>query len=130
MAVKALVFDIGGVLGVTPPTGWQDRWVAALGLDLGEMARRLEPSWSRGSTGAVTVEQVEQQIGDALELDEASRAAFMNYVWSEYLGTLNEDLAAYFTRLRPRYKTGIYTQMRQSSSTTVQPVSRERAPWA
>ncbi len=45
--------------------------------------------------------------GDALELDEASRAAFMNDVWSEYLGTLNEDLAAYFARLRPRYKTGI-----------------------
>lgn len=31
----------------------------------------------------------------------------MDDAWSEYVGTLNQELADYFIRLRPRYRTGI-----------------------
>ncbi len=33
----------------------------------------------------------------------------MDDAWGEYVGSLNEELADYFARLRPRYKTGILT---------------------
>lgn len=32
MPIEAVIFDIGGVLEVTPPTGWLERWASRLGL--------------------------------------------------------------------------------------------------
>lgn len=32
VATGAVVFDIGGVLEITPPTGWEQRWARELGL--------------------------------------------------------------------------------------------------
>jgi epoxide hydrolase-like predicted phosphatase len=63
-----VIFDIGGVLEVTPSTGWEPFW------------------W---------------------KLDDTAVAQFMRDLWTEYLGSLNEPLLDYFTRLRPRYRTGI-----------------------
>ena len=31
MAIEAVLFDIGGVLEYTPPTGWEQRWATELG---------------------------------------------------------------------------------------------------
>lgn len=105
--VEAVIFDIGGVLELTPPTGWQDRWAARLELDRAELDRRLEPAALAGSTGAMSLRQVEQAIASALGLGPAALEELMDDLWSEYLGTLNEPLADYFTALRPRYRTGI-----------------------
>jgi epoxide hydrolase-like predicted phosphatase len=105
--VKAVVFDIGGVLEINPPTGWRERWAERLGLDAGELERRLDPFWEQGSVGALTLAEVERLTARALGLDDATLEAFMDDAWAEYVGTLNEDLAGYFAALRPRYKTGI-----------------------
>ena len=44
MTVRAVIFDVGGVLEVTPPTGWLDVWRARLGLAWYEgVSRYLEP---------------------------------------------------------------------------------------
>jgi epoxide hydrolase-like predicted phosphatase len=107
MAIEAVIFDIGGVLEATPRTGWRERWAADLGLEPEEMARRLDPTFTQGSIGAIELSQVERRIAEALGLDEAGLEAFMGDLWAEYLGTLNEDLASYFGGLRPRYRTGI-----------------------
>jgi putative hydrolase of the HAD superfamily len=72
--VEAVIFDIGGVLEVTPPTGWQERWATRLGLETSELG-----------------------------LDEVAIASFMGDLWTEYLGTLNIELARYFAALRPRF---------------------------
>lgn len=107
MPVEAVIFDIGGVLEITPPTGWQQRWSTELGIALVDFEARLEPIFYGGATGAMTLRGVEEGIATALGLDEERLAAFMDDLWAEYLGTLNEGLAAYFAGLRPRHRTGI-----------------------
>jgi epoxide hydrolase-like predicted phosphatase len=107
MPVRGVLFDIGGVLEINPSTGWLDRWSAQLQLERRELERRLDAFWGPGSIGALALEEIERQIASALRLDHAALAALMNDVWAEYVGTLNQELADYFARLRPRYKTGI-----------------------
>lgn len=107
MTIRAVVFDIGGVLEITPPTGWVARWEAQLGFQPGELDRRLGDVWRAGSIGTISEADVEQSVGAVLGLDRAQVAAFMADLWDEYLGTLNVELAAYFASLRPRYQTAI-----------------------
>ncbi len=107
MAIEAVVFDIGGVLELTPPTRWQDRWAASLGMSVFELEARLGPVWTAGEIGAVSCDEVERHVAQSLGLDVEPLGRFMADVWSEYLGTLNEDLATYFAALRPRYRTGL-----------------------
>jgi len=104
---EAVIFDIGGVLELTPPTGWQERWAARLDLDEGEFEARLEPVFAAGSVGRMSLPEVEAGIGHALELASHDVQALMDDIWAEYLGSLNEELANYLKRLRPRYRTGI-----------------------
>lgn len=107
MPVKAVVFDIGGVLEVNPRTGWQDRWAARLQLEPEEFERRIAPIWDAGSIGGVPLEEIERRTANALGLDQSSLAAMMDDAWAEYVGTLNRELAEFFESLRPRYKAGI-----------------------
>lgn len=101
-----MLFDIGGVLELTPPTGWQERWRAIVGVDRAELEARLEPFFAAGAIGGMTLAQVEQGIASALTLDRAALTAFMADLWAEYLGNLNDELAEYFTGLRQSYRTG------------------------
>lgn len=107
MTIRAVIFDIGGVLEIDPGTGWLERWAERLGLGGPDMAARLGPISRAGNIGTITLEQAQQQIAAVLGLDEAQLARFMADLWTEYLGTLNAELARYFAALRPRYRTGI-----------------------
>ena len=107
MAIRAVVFDIGGVLEITPDLGVDRRWEARLGLPAGEMAERMHDVWLGGSLGTITLEDVHQAITDRLGLDERQVATFMADLWREYLGTANTELIEYAAGLRPRYRTGI-----------------------
>jgi epoxide hydrolase-like predicted phosphatase len=53
------------------------------------------------------LDEVERRTADALALDAAALALLMDDAWSEYVGTLNAELADYFRGLRPRFRTGI-----------------------
>lgn len=107
MAIRAVIFDIGGVLEITPRTGWEQRWAARLGLDWPDMISRLEPAWRAGDIGGISLPEVERQIAQVLGLGQTDLGQFMDDMWAEYLGTLNIELADYFAALRPRYRTGI-----------------------
>jgi putative hydrolase of the HAD superfamily len=107
MPVRAVVFDIGGVLEDAPPTGVAERWEAALGLRPGELNERLGGVWEAGAIGAISEGEVHRSIGRLLGLDEAQVSAFVQDIWTEYLGTLNAELAGYFSSLRPRYRTAM-----------------------
>ena len=107
MAIRAVVFDIGGVLEITPDLGIDRLWEARLGLPAGEMGARLHDVWLGGSLGAISLDDVHQAITDRLGLDERQRAEFMADLWREYLGTANTELIEYARGLRPRYRTGI-----------------------
>jgi len=105
--IRAVMFDLGGVLEQTPRTGWQRRWAGRLGLTEAQISDRLGPIWSKGSIGALTLAQVEASTAAALALDHADLRAMMDDAWAEYVGTLNVELTRYFSGLRPRYRTGI-----------------------
>jgi epoxide hydrolase-like predicted phosphatase len=105
--IKAVVFDIGGVLEWTPPTGHVERWEASLGLGPGELNRTMEDVWRDGRLGAISEEQVEAAFADRLSLSPADLEAFMSGFWDEYLGTPNSELIEYFGGLRTRCRTAI-----------------------
>ena len=114
MAIRAVVFDIGGVLEITQdlsPTRSQDSitrsWETRLGLPTGEIDVRMRDAWNGGSIGTVTLDEVRQALRDRVGLDEEQVAAFMADLWREYLGTANTELIEYARGLRPRYRTGI-----------------------
>ena len=67
--MKAVVFDIGGVLEHTPPTGWQERWAARRGLERAEFDDRLNAIFDGGSIGAIDLPTVERRVAAALTLD-------------------------------------------------------------
>jgi epoxide hydrolase-like predicted phosphatase len=107
MAIRAVVFDIGGVLEITPDLGVTRQWENRLGLAAGELDERMRDAWRGGSIGTITLDDVHQALRDRLGLDERQLGAFMADLWREYLGTPNTELIEYARRLRPRYRTGI-----------------------
>ena len=107
MVIRAVVFDIGGVLEITPDLGVDRRWEARLGLPAGEMGERMDDVWTGGALGAVTLDDVHLALRDRLGLDEHQLTAFMADVWRQYLGSANTELIEYARGLRPRYRTGI-----------------------
>ena len=107
MAIRAVVFDIGGVLEITPDLGVTRLWETRLRLPAGELNRRMHDAWAGGSIGTITEDDVLQVITERLGLDGQQRAAFMADIWREYLGTANTELIEYARQLRPRYRTGI-----------------------
>jgi putative hydrolase of the HAD superfamily len=107
MTIRAIVFDIGGILEITPPTGWVQSWETRLELPPGGLEQRLGNVWRAGSLGAISEEEVERRTGAILGLDPAQVAAFMADLWDEYLGAPNLELTAYFASLRPGYQTAL-----------------------
>jgi epoxide hydrolase-like predicted phosphatase len=107
MAFRAVVFDIGGVLEFTPPMGTAGKWEDRLGLPPGGLTSRLGSLFTAGNVGAVTEAEVHRGVGELLAIDEPTVDAFMADLWTEYLGSLNTELTAYFAGLRPAYLTGI-----------------------
>lgn len=107
MTIQAIVFDIGGVLEITPDLGVTDTWESRLGLAPGELNKRMYDAWRGGSIGTISEAEVHQAVTERLGLDEQQLAEFMADIWREYLGTANTELIEYARRLRPRYRTGI-----------------------
>ena len=107
MVIRAVVFDIGGVLEITPDLGLDRRWETRLGLPDGEILARMRDIWRAGSIGTITLDDVHEALGDRLGLDDQKVAQYMADLWREYLGTANSELIEYARGLRPRYRTGI-----------------------
>jgi epoxide hydrolase-like predicted phosphatase len=107
VVVRAVLFDIGGVLEITPDLGVVPQWEARLGLPAGTLGERLADIWAGGEVGTVTEADVRRALVDRLGLNDEQAAGLMADMWREYLGTPNTELIEYVRRLRPRYRTGI-----------------------
>jgi putative hydrolase of the HAD superfamily len=107
MTIKAVVFDIGGVLEITPRLGVSEAWGSRLGLAPGELDERMADAWHGGGIGTVSERGVHQALSERLGLNEQQVSDFMADLWREYLGTANTELIEYAGGLRPRYRTGI-----------------------
>lgn len=107
MTTACLILDIGGVLELTPRTGWNSAWERRLGLPAGSLDRRLEKVWAAGSVGTMTEPETRAAVSAELGLDPAGTDALFADLWTEYLGTPNTELIAYLRELRGRCTLGI-----------------------
>ncbi|MGH3502770.1 MAG: HAD family hydrolase [Nocardioidaceae bacterium] len=107
MLARAVVFDVSGVLEITPDLGIAGQWEARLGLAPGEIDQRLADVWTAGAVGTVTESEVHRALGDRLALSLEEVDEFMAELWREYLGTPNTELIDYASTLHSRYRTGI-----------------------
>jgi epoxide hydrolase-like predicted phosphatase len=107
MAIRAVVFDIGGILEISPDTGMTQKWETRLHLKPGELETRMASVWRDGSLGKCSEEQVQQSLKEIIGMNQAQVDAFWHDLWEEYLGTLNVPLATYFSGLRPQYQTAL-----------------------
>jgi epoxide hydrolase-like predicted phosphatase len=107
MPIRAVVFDIGGVLEITPPTGWVQKWEARLGYASGALRRRLSAAWGPGAVGEISEAEVYRRTAEILGAGAEHVHALMEDMWAEYLGTLNVELVEWCRGLRPRYRTAI-----------------------
>ena len=105
MAIQAVVFDVGGVLEITPDLGVTPKWEQRLQLVAGELDKRLHDVWRGGSIGTISEQDVHRSISEIMGMSTAQVDAFMQDIWQEYLGTLNTELVEYFRSLRPKYQT-------------------------
>ncbi len=111
MAIRAVVFDIGGVLELDVielvDIGLDARWEQRLGLQPGELDQRMEPVWLAGSLGECTEEVVHQEMDKRLGMNQEQVEEYMREMWDWYCGRLNVPMADFFRSLRPRYQTAI-----------------------
>ena len=110
MTIKAVVFDIGGVLEQVQDDAWPEIWIRGwerrMNLPAGHVTAVLE------STGdVVTAEMSEVQIrdlyADVLGLDEHQALQMMAEMWDAYCGELDVVLRDFAAGLRPRFATAI-----------------------
>ena len=114
MPIRAIVFDIGGVLELSPdgqePTKAFGEliavWEKRLGLSFGELTQRIGNMKLDGSTN-VSLAEWEQELREVTGMTQAQSDDFLRDYWNLYLGVPNTRLMAYFSGLRPRFKTAL-----------------------
>lgn len=108
--IKAVVFDIGGVLEkVDDASGVRERSRLRTGLTEAEFeARRasVDPH-DLMITGAMDEATYRRRNADAFGWDDATADAFLAGFWDWYCGELDTELADFLRDLRPAYRTGI-----------------------
>lgn len=107
MAIRAVIFDIGGVLEREVETEMDAKWEARLDLNAGELSEVLMNSnFPLDATlGKFSEQEMLAQLGAVLGIDAEQVDEFMNDIWEQY--EFNSEVAKYFQQLRPRYKTAI-----------------------
>jgi epoxide hydrolase-like predicted phosphatase len=109
VTVRAVVFDIGGVLELPTNTDLDGRWERRLGLKPGEFFARLRRSGlgRAANLGRVSETELGQALGRLYGLDQPTTAELLEDLWDWYVGELNTAMTDYLRRLRPRYRTAI-----------------------
>jgi putative hydrolase of the HAD superfamily len=117
MSIRAVMFDIGGILEVIPEGGdpatrypiFEATWNARLGLPPGQVTACIEALGEDGVYGRCTYEDWCARLRQAMGISASDLDAFMVEFWDIYMGQPNEELIAYARALRPRYRTAILT---------------------
>jgi HAD superfamily hydrolase (TIGR01509 family) len=107
MAIRAVVFDVGGVLALVEPMDFDRRWETELGLAGGTIGTAMADVWAAGAIGRVTEDEVRRAMRDRLGLTVEQAGLVMDEMWRQYLGVANVELIGYARGLRPAYRTGI-----------------------
>ena len=106
-SIRAVIFDIGGVLLRSGERIARRKWETRLGLREKELSRiifRSEVS-QRAMIGQATEDDVWREASNLLKLDENQLRELRTDFWSD--GELDIALVQFLRNLRPPYKTGI-----------------------
>jgi FMN phosphatase YigB (HAD superfamily) len=107
VAIRAVVFDIGGVLEIIDDSVFPGAWPGRLGLGADEFLLRLDGLAGDPVVGEVTEAEIRAHWQRSLELDDATATELMEDFWRWYVGTLDEPLFDWFVARRPTLLTGI-----------------------
>ncbi len=117
MPVRAVMFDVGGILEVIPEGGdpatrfpaLDAEWNARLGLPPGHLSRCVAAIAADGAFGRCTYDAWCTRLRTSTGMRQADFDAYMAAFWDIYLGNPNTELIAYFRGLRPRYRIALLT---------------------
>lgn len=101
MAIRAVVFDIGGVLEVIDDDVFPAPWAARHGIEVDLLETAF--AFPRDPTvGEMTEREVLEHVRTALDLTDGQLAELDADLWRWYVGTLDEELFDWFGSLRHR----------------------------
>ena len=86
--LRAVLFDIGGVLATTPTTRWQDRWEARLGLAPGSLRLEVEELLVR--SGLPVRAKLPAAVWSFLRHDKKARAGRVRWILPRRIGRFSE----------------------------------------
>ena len=119
--IKAVIFDVGGVLIRTADHSSRRDWETRLGLAEWESEEIVFNSemGQKAQRGEIETTELWQWIGRHLNLDTTTLQAFQAGFWAG--DVLDTELVTFIRRLRPRYQTAIIsnatTTLRQMLTT-------------
>lgn len=116
--IKAIIFDVGGVLIRTEDHSYRRRWEEELGLRPGEAEEIVFNSemGQKAQRGEIKDEALWEWIGSRLDLGDQLNA-FRADFWAG--DVLDEDLVASIRSLRPPYQTAIISNATDALRETV-----------
>jgi epoxide hydrolase-like predicted phosphatase len=111
MAIRAVAFDIGGVLERVqdPDLALGQRWQERLGLTRAAFYQAMASAdpGQLATTGGLSESQYKERCTVALGLTGTQPDEFMADMWDWYCGELDTELLAFARSLRPRLCTAI-----------------------
>jgi HAD superfamily hydrolase (TIGR01509 family) len=105
--IRAIIWDLGGVLVRTHDHSGRARWEKRLGLKPHDLERLVfqGPMGKRAALGEAQANDVWREVTDQLGIPASERDRLVRDFWGG--DRLDRDLAAYVRSLRPRYRTGL-----------------------
>jgi epoxide hydrolase-like predicted phosphatase len=105
--LRAVIWDLGGVLLRTVDSSPREELAGRLGIDRWDMERRIfsSPSALQAQLGLMTLEEHWEYVRQDFRLQPDEMAVFQEQFWSG--DRLDETLVAYIRSLRPRFQTAL-----------------------
>ena len=108
VAIRAVVFDIGGVLEVIDDSIFPGAWPERLGMSEQEFGAHLLPLAGDAALGRLTETALHAEWQRRLGLSDGQLAEMRADAWRWYVGTLDRPLFDWFAAVRGRHlKAGI-----------------------
>jgi epoxide hydrolase-like predicted phosphatase len=107
VAIRAVIFDIGGVLQDVRPMDFTQQWERRLGVGDGEIGQRTVDLWLAGNVGLIDEPRLREGLSQRLSITESMVDDLLDDMWRQYLGTANQGMVDCLGRLRPRFRTGL-----------------------